>query len=85
MYLVGAAAMPPVFALVGALVVSIPLQYLGRRKSLIGISIPSMVAFWLMGLANFGEHKAMVYIGRMLSGFSLGFATPASQIYVRLV
>lgn len=36
----------------------------------------------LMGLTSFGQHKAMLYVGRIMTGLMNGAATPASQIYV---
>ncbi len=74
--------MPPLCALVGALAISVPLQYLGRRITLIGLTIPFIAGFWLMGFTYFGQHKAMLYVGRLSSGLMNGAATPASQIYV---
>ena len=62
--------------------VSIPMQYLGRRKSLIALCIPFIIGFSLMGFTFFGRHKAMLYIGRIMSGLMNGAATPAAQIYV---
>ena len=63
--------------------VSVPMQYYGRRKSLIGLCAPLMFGFMLMGFTYFARHKSMLYIGRMLTGFMNGAATPASQIYVK--
>lgn len=76
------ASMPPLCALVGALAISVPLQYLGRRLTLIGLTIPFILGFWLMGFTYFGKHKAMLYVGRLASGLMNGAATPSSQIYV---
>ena len=77
--------MPPLCALVGALAISVPLQYLGRRITLIGLTIPFIAGFWLMGFTYFGQHKAMLYVGRLASGLMNGAATPASQIYVPII
>ena len=74
--------MPPVLSPIGALIAGIPLQYFGRKKTLIGTTVPSIAAFWLMGFTFFGQHKVMLYIGRILSGLMIGISTPASQIYV---
>lgn len=78
------ASLPPLCALFGSLMVSVPIQYYGRRKSLIGLCVPLMFGFMLMGFTYFARHKSMLYIGRMLTGFMNGAATPASQIYVTL-
>jgi hypothetical protein len=36
-----------------------------------------------MGLTFFGRHKAMLYVGRLMTGLVNGALTPSSQIYVR--
>ena len=36
-----------------------------------------------MGFTFFGQHKAMLYVGRIMAGLMNGAATPASQIYVK--
>ena len=77
------ASLPPLCALFGSLLASIPMQYLGRRKSLIALCAPIMIGFMLIGFAVFGRHKAMIYVGRIITGLMNGAATPASQIYVR--
>ena len=76
------ASMPPLCALVGALLVSYPLEHFGRKKTLIGITTPFMLGFLLMGLTHFGHHKAMLYVGRLMTGLVNGGLTPSSQIYV---
>jgi facilitated trehalose transporter len=77
--------MPPLCALVGALLVSGPLQYFGRKKTLIGVSVPFFLGFMIMGFTYFGRHKAMLYLGRLFSGLMCGATVPSSQIYVRLL
>ena len=57
------------------------MQYFGRRKSLIALCFPFIVGFMLMGFTSFGKHKAMLYIGRIMTGIMNGATTPASQIY----
>ncbi|KAI9552844.1 hypothetical protein GHT06_020726 [Daphnia sinensis] len=76
------ASMPPLCALVGALLVSYPMQHFGRRRTLIGLSIPFFIGFLLMGLTYFGRHKAMLYVGRLITGLVNGALTPSSQIYI---
>ncbi|XP_057381612.1 facilitated trehalose transporter Tret1-2 homolog [Daphnia carinata] len=76
------ASMPPLCALVGALLVSYPMQHFGRRRTLIGLSIPFFIGFLLMGLTYFGRHKAMLYVGRLMTGLVNGALTPSSQIYI---
>jgi facilitated trehalose transporter len=75
--------MPPLCALVGALLISYPLQHFGRRKTLIWLCTPFFIGFLLMGLTYFGRHKAMLYGGRLMTGLVNGALTPSSQIYVR--
>ncbi len=70
-------------ALFGALLVSYPMQHFGRRKSLIGLSIPFFIGFLLMGITEAGRNKKILYIGRSMTGIMNGAATPASQIYVK--
>jgi hypothetical protein len=47
-----------------------------------GVSIPFFLGFMVMGFTYFGRHKAMLYVGRLLSGTMNGATTPVSQIYV---
>ena len=58
------------------------MQYLGRRWTLIGISIPFTIGFMAMGLAHYAQSKASLYIGRILTGLVNGASIPAAQIYV---
>lgn len=74
--------MPPLCALVGALLVSYPMQHFGRRRTLIGLTFPFFTGFLLMGLTYFGRHKTMLYVGRLMTGLANGALTPSSQIYV---
>lgn len=69
-------------ALVGALAIGVPMQMYGRKMAIIGLSVPFIIGWLLMGLAYWGRHKAMIYIGRVLTGAVGGSATPACQIYV---
>ena len=73
-------------ALVGALVVSIPMQYFGRKAALVGHYTLFTTGFLLIGFAFFAhghQHKSiMIYVGRCLTGFAAGCTTPASQIYL---
>ena len=77
--------MPPLCALVGALLISVPMQYLGRKITLVGISTAFILGFWIMGFTYFGNDKAMLYVGRLLTGLMNGAVTPASQIYVKII
>jgi facilitated trehalose transporter len=74
--------MPPLCALAGALLIGYPMQRFGRRTALIGLSVPFFLGFILMGFTYLVKHKAILFIGRLMSGLMNGAATPASQIYV---
>ena len=74
--------MPPLCALFGALLVGIPAHIFGRRKTLMGLSVPFFLGFMIMGFTVFGRNKAQLYVGRLLSGTMNGAATPVSQVYV---
>ena len=61
------------------------MQRFGRKVALIGLSIPFCVGFLLMGFTFYAQHKAQLYVGRILTGLMNGAATPASQIYVTIL
>ncbi|XP_045028718.1 facilitated trehalose transporter Tret1 [Daphnia magna] len=75
-------AVPMCGSFFGALVVSIPMQYFGRKKALVGHYLLYIFGFLTVGLTCFGKHKAMLYVGRILQGLAVGCTTPACQIYV---
>ena len=60
-----------------------PMQYFGRRKSLILVTIPGTVGFLLMAFTAFVRDKSILYVGRILTGLMGGATSPASQIYVK--
>jgi MFS family permease len=72
-------------AVFGALLIGWPMQRFGRKVALIGLSIPFCVGFLLMGFTFYAQHKAQLYVGRILTGLMNGAATPASQIYVTIL
>lgn len=74
--------MPMCSSFFGALIISIPMQYLGRKKALIGHYFFYIFGSLILGLTYFGKHKAMLYVGRLLQGLGVGCTTPACQIYV---
>jgi len=69
-------------ALLGSLFIGIPMQFYGRQKSLVGHYLAFIIGFLLIGFTYFGEHKATLYLGRLITGLGGGMTTPASQIYV---
>ena len=74
--------MPMCSSFFGALIISIPMQYLGRKKALIGLYFFYIFGSLILGLTYFGKHKAILYVGRLLQGLGVGCTTPACQIYV---
>jgi len=78
------ASLPTLVAPFSSVLVSFPLQYFGRRKALIGLSIPGIIGFLLMGFTFFIRHKSVLYLGRLLTAIMGGAAPPAAQIYVNL-
>ena len=70
-------------AIVSAMVISMPMQYYGRKKTLIGHYLFYIIGFLIMGFTYFGKDKAMLYVGRYLIGWGAGSTTPVCQIYVR--
>ncbi|KZS11507.1 Uncharacterized protein APZ42_024316 [Daphnia magna] len=75
-------AMPMCGSFFGALAISIPMQYCGRKKALMGHYLLYIFGSLILGLTCIGKHKAMLYAGRLLQGFGVGCTTPACQIYV---
>ena len=69
-------------AILGSLIINKPMQYFGRRKTLISHYLLFIIGFSLTGFTYFGKNKSMMYVGRYLMGFGAGSTTPASQIYV---
>ena len=76
------ASMPMLGSLFGALIVSIPMHYCGRKAALVGHYTLFIAGFLLIGFTYFARHKSMIYVGRCLTGFAAGCTTPASQIYL---
>ena len=75
-------SLPMFGAMLGALLIGVPMQIYGRRKALVGHYLLFSIGFLLIGFTHFVRHKAMLYAGRFLSGVGNGMTTPASQIYV---
>ena len=69
-------------ATAGSLIIGIPMQLYGRKISLAGHYLPFIIGFLLIGFTYFSRHKAMLYVGRILTGVGTGMTTPVSQIYV---
>ena len=77
-----AASFPMLGAIVSALIISKPMQYYGRKKTLIAHYLFYIFGFLIMGFTYFGKDKAMLYVGRYLIGLGGGSTTPVCQIYV---
>ena len=69
-------------AVMGAIFISFPMESRGRKTALLYEYVSYIIGFLLIGLTYFGRHKAMIYVGRVLTGVGTGMTTPASQIYV---
>ena len=76
------AAFPMIGAVLGSLLTNKPMEYCGRKMTLIGHYIIFITGFLITGFTYFGKNKSMLYIGRFLMGFAAGCTTPVSQIYV---
>jgi len=72
-------SIPPLGSIAGSLVSGFFLTVLGRRGTLIMISVPFCLGFLLIG---FAVHPSMLLIGRFIGGFMIGFCPPSAQIYV---
>lgn len=69
-------------AMLGSLLASFPMQYFGRRRTLIVHYLIFVLGFSLIGLSYLIRQKTLIYIGRVTTGFGAGFSTPVCQIYV---
>jgi len=69
-------------AFAGSLLIGIPMQLYGRQKSLIAHYLFYIIGFLLIGFTYYGEHKYMLYVGRVIVGLGAGMSVPVSQIYV---
>lgn len=69
-------------AVIGSLLINVPLQYYGRKKSLVWHYLIFSLGFLITGFTYFIKDKTSLYVGRFLMGFANGCTTPASQIYV---
>ena len=78
-----AASLPMIGAIAGAIIISFPLQSRGRKNALFWEYICYIAGFLMIGFTYFGRHKAMLYVGRVITGVGTGMTTPAAQIYVR--
>ena len=76
------ASCPMLGAITGSLIASLPMQYFGRRKTLIAHYSIFVFGFFLIGMSYFAKNKILIYVGRVMTGFGAGFSTPVCQIYV---
>lgn len=79
------ASLPPLCAVLGSLLISIPMQLYGRRITLVGISIPYVLGLYLMGISYYVSGIPLLFAGRILTGLATGAAAPTAQIYVSQV
>ncbi|XP_017486798.1 PREDICTED: facilitated trehalose transporter Tret1-like [Rhagoletis zephyria] len=66
-------------ALIGAMFVGICMDFLGRKKTLIGLGIPYAIGWLLMGLTN---SFWPILIGRALTGIAIGITTAVLPTYI---
>ena len=76
------ASIAPLCALLGCLLISLPMQLYGRRLTLIGSSIPFMLGFFMMGMSHYANSVPLLFCGRILTGLVSGAMVPNAQIYV---
>ncbi len=69
-------------AIFGSLLIALPMQVYGRRMTLVGISVPYVIGFYLMGLSYYVDWAPLLFIGRVITGILTGASAPTSQIYV---
>lgn len=74
------ASSPPLASFVGTLISGPMLQYLGRRGTLIALTIPYIVGWFTIGFA--GTSIALIVSGRFLTGLAAGLCTAGAQLYV---
>ena len=60
------------------------MQAYGRRMTLVGISVPYILGFYLMGLSYYANWTPLLFIGRVITGLLTGASAPTSQIYVSI-
>jgi MFS family permease len=73
------AASPPLASFFGTILSGLSLQYCGRQKTLIILTLP-FIAGWLM--IGFATNISMIMTGRALTGLAAGFATATAQLYI---
>jgi MFS family permease len=73
------AASPPLASFFGTILSGLTLQYLGRQKTLVFLSLP-FIAGWVT--IAFSNNIPMLMCGRALTGLATGFSTAAAPIYV---
>lgn len=74
------ASSPPVASFVGTMIAGPMLQFLGRRGTLIALTIPYIVGWLTIGFA--GASISLIITGRLLTGLAAGLCTAGAQLYV---
>ncbi|XP_023328360.1 facilitated trehalose transporter Tret1 [Eurytemora carolleeae] len=72
----------PLGAICGSLLSSFPLNYLGRRITLLLAGVLYIAANLLIGLAQLNGNIPMILIGRILGGIGVGITMPSTVIYI---
>lgn len=74
---------PPIGAIPSALVASIFLQWLGRKKTLMIAQFVFGSMFLALATASYHEYYGVFVAARSLTGIAVGFTVPAANLYVR--
>lgn len=74
------ASSPPVASFIGTMIAGPMLQFLGRRGTLIALTVPYIIGWLTIGFA--GTSIALIIIGRLLTGLAAGLCTAGAQLYV---
>ena len=76
-------SLPPLLALIGSLLSSLLLNYLGRKNSIILSGFIFLTSFLMIGLADLITiSETMILAGRALSGLGVGLGVPSTSIYI---
>lgn len=72
----------PLGALTGSFFASIPLNYLGRKPTLILSGCVFTLSFALIAAAEINASVPMILVGRIIGGLAVGIASPTAPIYI---
>jgi len=72
----------PFGAMCGALVVTFPLNYAGRKPTILLSGVLFAVCWGLIALASLNSSVAMILVGRFFSGLGTGVSVPSVVVYL---